>query len=187
MWDQLGCYSTTCTVGSNANVSYICDQGVAQYNQTNCPDVGLPDLLIETSTGSAGSDCGHWTEADYDNELMTPISEVPGVDQPLSRFTIGAMSDIWGPVNVLEANNFTCPGVGAASVMSGPQHTSILLRPVNIKDALIQGAAMGETVYEHQLVNLTPAERQEVVDALAQMGKTVDQASPHERQSRRRR
>jgi hypothetical protein len=62
-----------------------------------------------------------------------------------------------------------------------------MLYPVNVKDVLIVRANAGETVYEQQLTHLTPAERQEVINALAVLGKTVDTTPPVEIHRRKRR
>ena len=176
-------------MGSGASISYVCPNGQSQYALTNCPGQGLPNLLIETSTNSGGSDCGHWSEARYDAELMTPTSENVAVVQPLSRFTIGAAADIWGPVDYNQADPYSC---SVSSVIAQSSHTSEepdveLLYPVNVKDVLIARANAGETVYEQQLAHLTPAEQQEVIDALAALGKTIDTTPPVEIHRRKRR
>jgi len=61
-----------CDDTTPAPVTYTCAQGLAQYALTDCPGL-YPNLTIETNTGSPGSDCGHWAEAYYDTELMTPV------------------------------------------------------------------------------------------------------------------
>ncbi len=184
-----GCFSATCVTGSEAAIAYDCTNGVAQYGLTDCPVEESPNLLIETSTNSSGSDCSHWAEASYDTELMTPIAENIGMVQPLSRFTVGAIADIWGPVNYAMADFYTCATVSGQSVATaataGPD--SILLYPGNAKDVLLARVAAGKILYEQQLTHLTLAERDEVLAALAASGKTLDPTSPAERRRRERR
>ena len=72
MWDDLGLLSTSCNASTPGPVTYNGTDGLAQYALTDCPDA-YPNLIIETNTGSEGSDCGHWAEANYNTELMTPV------------------------------------------------------------------------------------------------------------------
>lgn len=72
VWDDNNWFSSTCTPGSGAAISYTGANGVAAYATTDCPSFSST-LRIETSTGSGGSDCSHWSESFYNSELMTPV------------------------------------------------------------------------------------------------------------------
>ena len=68
-----GCFpSGGCVVGSNANTVYTCTQARAQFALVGCSS--STQLRLETSTGSPGSDCSHWSEGVFETELMTPVS-----------------------------------------------------------------------------------------------------------------
>lgn len=73
VWDLNNWYSSTCTTGSGAFITYTGANAVAAYQTTNCAGTAPQ---IETSTGSGGSDCGHWAESAYNAELMTPVCGV---------------------------------------------------------------------------------------------------------------
>lgn len=128
MWDYLNLLSVPCNELTPGPVYYTGVNAGAAYNTTNCP-IYSAYPLIETNTGSPGSDCGHWAESNYNTELMTPFAEVFGTNMPISVFTIGAMDDIWGSVNYAEADPFTCspPSLLAASAQ---EDDWILLKPV---------------------------------------------------------
>lgn len=74
--DNLNLLSATCTSTSTGPIYYTGAKGVAAYQTTNCNEVwGQPQPFIETNAGS-GSSCSHWAEAQYNTELMTPVSGV---------------------------------------------------------------------------------------------------------------
>ena len=115
---------------------------------------------------------------------MIQFAENVGVDQPLSRFTIGAMADIWGTVSYAEADPFSCPIVSSVpQVQSADAPISKILYPVNGGKVLIAKAQAGETIYEYQLARLSPEEKQAVLDALASLGMTLDTTWPGERRN----
>lgn len=180
VWDLIGCLSTACDENTPAPVTYTCENGLAQYALTNCTTLH-PNLTIETSTGSPGSDCGHWAEAYYKTELMTPSVDIAGLESsPLSRFTIGAMADIWDSVNYAEADPFSC-SVGIESVsqaQSDDAPTSEMLYPVNSGEVILSMAQAGRTIYDYQLTRLSEEEKQAVVEALASLGKTIVTTGP---------
>ena len=108
-----------------------------------------------------------------------------GDASPLSRFTIGAMADIWGPVNYDEADPFSCVASGAsiAQIQSADAPIRETLYPINGAEILIAMAQAGETIYEYQLVHLSPEEKQAVLDALESLGMTLDTTWPGERRN----
>jgi len=74
VWDNLNFYNATCNTAGTVPISYTGTNGVAAYQTTNCV-TWAPDPLIEVGTESPGSDCGHWKEANYRTELMTPVRD----------------------------------------------------------------------------------------------------------------
>jgi hypothetical protein len=105
---------------------------------------------------------------------LIQIAENVGVDQPLSRFTIGAMADIWGTVSYAEADPFSCPIVSSVpQVQSGDAPISQMLYPVNSGDFLLARAKAGQTIYDYQLERLSAEEKQAVLDVLTGLGKTL--------------
>ncbi|GAB5037259.1 pkd domain containing protein [Nannochloropsis oceanica] len=174
-WRSKGCLSKECDENTPAPVTYTCANGLAQYAMIETCTTLFPDLTIETSTGRPGSDCGHWAEAFYKTELMTPTTAASLESSLLSRFTIGAMADIWGSVNYAEADTFAC----TAGISSSPQAQSDnapiseMLYPVNGGEVILTMAQAGQTIYDYQLTGLSEEERQAVLDALANLGKTI--------------
>lgn len=72
---------------------------------------GTGDVPVENG-GGKGTAGSHWEEGDgtragLGNELMTGFSAPPGVFQPLSRVTIGAMQDIGYAVDYTAADAYT--------------------------------------------------------------------------------
>jgi Leishmanolysin len=66
---------------------------------------GCTDIVpLEESTGNVGSDCGHWDESCFVNELMTPIV---GIANPISRVTVGTLQDLGYTVNYTAADSYT--------------------------------------------------------------------------------
>jgi len=94
IWDRLELVSGTNFVGGNA---------VAEYNAltTGVPDVnGVP---LETGGGS-GTALSHWSEAVFDDELMTGYIDDPDPlsttdTDPLSRMTVASLQDLGYQVN----------------------------------------------------------------------------------------
>ena len=52
----------------------------------------------------------HWNEDAFDTELMSPILEFEWISDPLSRITVGAISDLGYRVNMGAAEPFAKPG-----------------------------------------------------------------------------
>eukprot|EP00186_Timspurckia_oligopyrenoides_P000150 CAMPEP_0182446488 /NCGR_PEP_ID=MMETSP1172-20130603/4236_1 /TAXON_ID=708627 /ORGANISM="Timspurckia oligopyrenoides, Strain CCMP3278" /LENGTH=328 /DNA_ID=CAMNT_0024642425 /DNA_START=229 /DNA_END=1215 /DNA_ORIENTATION=- len=99
--------------GSFAHAAYIAAGGSEQDRGGNTPPI--------QSTGSSGSKCSHWDEAELGNELMTPTF-VSGTLNPLSAITIGGLEDLGYVVQYNEADEYTLP--------SGPLLASILANPM---------------------------------------------------------
>src|SRR5262245_11564710 len=73
---------------------------------------------LET-TGGSGTAFVHWSEAVFDNELMTGFAESPGVSMPLSIVTIGGLQDLGYTVDYSAADPYRLPGHLMADPQSG--------------------------------------------------------------------
>jgi hypothetical protein len=90
-------------VGAGGNdPRYIGAQALAQYNAIFGTNVaGIP---VE-NTGGPGTADSHWRETVFGPELMTGFLD-PGVPNPLSKVTVGAMADLGYTVNMLAAEPY---------------------------------------------------------------------------------
>jgi len=78
--------------------------------------------------GGAGTTGAHWSEAEFDNEIMTGFIN-PGVN-PLSRVTIGAFEDLGYTVSYAAADSYTLPGSG---VTTGPTGSTAVISGVVVR------------------------------------------------------
>lgn len=85
----------------DANDIYFIGNGASQQWQNALLQNGQPPV---ENTGGAGTKCGHWREATFDNELMTGWHN--GATQPLSVVTIGSLEDLGYRVDYYEADPF---------------------------------------------------------------------------------
>jgi hypothetical protein len=128
IWEDRGCMSG-CAAGSGSPNFYLCKAARREYAATpGCKG----DLPIETIMG-AGSGCAHFSEAGLGIELMTPRASYSGM--PMSRITLGAIEDLYGPgsVDYSKADNYTCPGsaiqaAAAARARASEPEDHIMLR-----------------------------------------------------------
>jgi hypothetical protein len=68
---------------------------------------GCTDAIpLEESTGREGSDCGHWAEDCFVDELMTPAYD-DGAPNPISRVTVATLDDLGYQVNYKGADEYT--------------------------------------------------------------------------------
>ena len=96
LWTTLGLKNGFQYTGTNANNA---------YHQLG----GTGYVPLET-TGGSGTAGSHWSEAVFDNELMTGFAENPGVAMPLSIVTIGALQDLGYRVDYSVADPYRLPG-----------------------------------------------------------------------------
>ena len=97
LWNTLGLRSGSQYIGANA---------VNAYHQVGGSGSSVP---LET-TGGSGTALVHWSEAVFDNELMTGFAENPGVSMPLSIVTIGSLQDMGYKVDYAAADPYRLPG-----------------------------------------------------------------------------
>lgn len=67
---------------------------------------GTGNIPVENGQGQ-GSDCGHWRESFFGNELMD--SSANAADDPLSRMTIAALEDLGYAVDYAQAEPYAIP------------------------------------------------------------------------------
>lgn len=91
---------------------------------------GEEDNLVIEADGGAGTACGHWDEALYDDELMTGF--VAGAGNPLSAITVGSLADLGYEVNYLAADDYTVPSPGVRALSASHQLNEVLLSPVGV-------------------------------------------------------
>lgn len=70
---------------------------------------------VEDDTQSEGTDCGHWDETCFGNELMTGV--IRGVPNPLSTLTIAALDDLGYTVDYSVADTYPQVGSMGASCL----------------------------------------------------------------------
>lgn len=87
--------------------------------------VPVEDSYNTTQTGG-GTDCGHWKEATFDNELMTGMAE--NGSMPLSKVTIAGLEDLGYQVDYAAADPYRLPS-GAKAQGTGFKLNEILIRP----------------------------------------------------------
>jgi hypothetical protein len=85
-------------------------RAVAEYGQLG----GSGAVPLETQ-GGQGTAESHWRKTTFHVELMTGFAEPVGVDQPMSRVTIGSFADLGYSVNMAAADRF----VLGAGLMAG--------------------------------------------------------------------
>ena len=86
---------------------------------------GSGNVPVE-ETGGAGTKCGHWQEATFDNELMT--GWLNGSTRPLSQVTVGTLEDMGYQVNYTAADPYLLPS-NIETQGAGFELREILIRP----------------------------------------------------------
>ncbi len=66
------------------------------------------DVPVEDQFGP-GTQCGHWDEGVFDNELMTGFKEAANVSMPLSRLTVASLEDIGYEVSYASVDRYVLP------------------------------------------------------------------------------
>lgn len=84
------------------DLGYTAPRAVAEYAALG----GTGNVPVENGVGP-GSNCGHWREAVFNNELMDSSANAP--DDPLSRLTIAALDDLGYKVDYSKAEAYTIP------------------------------------------------------------------------------
>ena len=101
---------------------------MAEYAELGRPVGRSGPVPVEDDFGE-GTKCGHWREAEFDNELMTGIIEEEGIN-PFSRMTIASLGDLGYAVDVSQGEPYSLPSCSpncqALRTQSLPGHTELL-------------------------------------------------------------
>lgn len=131
------------TLWDNLNLDSSCPSGfgftgTATTNEWSTLG-GTGSAPIE-NLGGGGTQCGHWRESIFDNELMTGWSEGGSVAEPLSRLTVAQFTDLGYTTDLAQADAYslpTCSGNCSASQQLETQNNVVreeLLQPQFIID-----------------------------------------------------
>lgn len=105
---------------------YIGANALAEY-RTLSGNINAAYVPLETN-GGQGTANSHWSEKEFDRELMTGYSE-SSMPMPLSRLTIAAMKDLGYQVNFGAAEAFTLLLAGAEDTvrLAGVEEQTMIL------------------------------------------------------------
>lgn len=90
---------------------------------TGTPEVGVP---VEDG-GGPGTQCGHWDESEFGNELMTGYLNQG--HNPLSELTVMSLQDLGLTVDPAAAEAFDPGGILPSAEVEGTRLDEILIRP----------------------------------------------------------
>ena len=126
-WDPF--YDESCTTGGG-DVGFNGAKSVIEFGALG--ETGNPP--VEGTQNSPGTDCGHWDEAFFDNELMTGFAEASGTTMPISRLTIASLEDIGYDVDYSLAGTYSIPGCSPScpnlTAQSVEKSWEILTKPI---------------------------------------------------------
>ncbi len=115
---------------NGGDVGFIGTKSVIEFGTLG----GTGNPPVEGTQNSDGTDCGHWDEAFFDNELMTGFAESSGTTMPISRLTIASLEDIGYDVDYSLAGTYTIPGCSPScpnlTTQSVEKSWEILIKPV---------------------------------------------------------
>lgn len=100
LWDHFGLVSGADT----SSPRFTGPAAVEEYQALG----GAGDVPLETE-GGTGTALGHWSEAEFDRELMTGFAERPGTEQPLSRVSVASLADLGYAVDLSAADDYALP------------------------------------------------------------------------------
>ena len=102
--------------GLSSGSSYWGANALNAYRQVG----GTGNIVPLETTGTSGTRFVHWSEAVFDNELMTGYVEAAGVSMPLSIVTIGGLHDLGYMVDYGQADAYRLPG----RLMADPENVA---------------------------------------------------------------
>lgn len=106
IWEDLGLITGVGT----SNAQFLGASAVQAYRDIF--GVTATSVPVESNLGGGGTLYSHWDEATFDNELMTGFLN-GGVENPISRITVGQMADLGYDVNMLAADEYAPPALRA--------------------------------------------------------------------------
>jgi len=126
LWDRF-------IINYRTDPQYIGQNALAQYNIIRQARGLAPATSVPVENAGRprdGSYGGHWRESVFDTELMTSIAERPGVGNPMSKITVGALEDLGYQVDYTRTDNLDEDLVLPARVMSAIRFNYDILRPL---------------------------------------------------------
>ena len=115
VWDgttppvQEGPFPLPCDYAVDSNASHF-------YQELSGCDTAVPvekDFNHGPGDNSPGSDCSHWDEVCFGDELMTPRISAAAVLNPLSKVTVGSLEDIGYSVDYQAADKYKSENLDA--------------------------------------------------------------------------
>ncbi|MFZ4519010.1 MAG: leishmanolysin-related zinc metalloendopeptidase [Microthrixaceae bacterium] len=120
------------TGAGGADPRYVGPRGMAEYSA-----LGRGGTVPVEAEGGVGTADSHWSEATFNNELMTGFLD-PGAN-PLSRMSLASMADLGYQVDLGRADAYVLPGTAAlvaaraaAAADPTPQPEVVPLDPVAV-------------------------------------------------------
>lgn len=104
------------------DVHYMGSQGIAEYQELLGGDSAVGYVNLDRSSVS------HWSEHDFDNELMTPEIEI-NRDMPLSKLTLGALKDLGYDVDFGAADTYSLPNADGGGTSISTLGSDSVTRP----------------------------------------------------------
>lgn len=95
-------FDATCP--SSGDVGFTGASAVREFGRLG--ETGNPP--VETD-GGTGTQCGHWDEDFFDNELMTGFLGGVNAGVPLSRLTIASLEDIGYTIDISQGESYSVP------------------------------------------------------------------------------
>ena len=132
LWDPL--YKNLIINQGTPSTAYIGIAGIAGCLQSGGTGFKCSPTIPLENQGGVGTIDGHWRESVFTTELMTGIVSAPGVANPLSLMTIGALTDLGYVTNTAVADHYVLTSASASLLaqlytFSGTTYTDELLGP----------------------------------------------------------
>jgi hypothetical protein len=132
LWDPL--YKNLIINKGTPSTAYIGATGIAGCIQSGGTGFKCSPTIPLENQGGVGTIDGHWRESVFTTELMTGIVSAPGVANPLSLMTIGALTDLGYVTNTAVADTYVLTSASASLLaqiytFSGTTYTDELLGP----------------------------------------------------------
>ncbi len=112
LWDPL--YKNLIINKGTPSTAYIGIAGIAGCVQSGGTGFKCSPTVPLENQGGVGTIDGHWRESIFTTELMTGIVSAPGVANPLSLMTIGALTDLGFVTNPAVADTYVLTSASAS-------------------------------------------------------------------------
>ncbi|GGJ31893.1 leishmanolysin-related zinc metalloendopeptidase [Deinococcus roseus] len=109
LWSKFITYNGNSNCQGATAISFNGTHATTQYHS-----LGKTGNVPVENQYSAGTKCGHWSEALFGNELMTGFVNMGSM--PLSKITVGALEDLGYKVNYNAAEAYTLPLVSSQGI-----------------------------------------------------------------------